>query len=256
MASMYEVLADVYDWLVPDEKTTPSGSAAAYADVVASVRQGGRVLDCASGTGTLAVGLAELGLEVVASDASPQMVRRTEDLSAAHGHPLTALVARWDELPQRVPGETFDLVFCVGNSLGHAEGEAARLTALTAMKQMLAPKGRLVLASRNWELVRALGTRTDVSRRLIHRRGHDAVVVYSWRLPERWEDEHHLEISVAVLEPGGAIRTHTEVLSLWPYRHQVLLEHLQSLGLRVEDDSFDAQGDNYRVVASLEPAER
>jgi hypothetical protein len=67
MASTYEVLADVYDLLVPDEKTTPSGSAAAYADVVASAPTGGRVLDCSCGTGTLAVGLVGLGLEVSAS---------------------------------------------------------------------------------------------------------------------------------------------------------------------------------------------
>ena len=256
MASTYEVLADVYDWLVPDAKTTPSGSAAAYADVLASAPMGGRVLDCACGTGTLAVGLAGLGLEVVAADASPQMVRRTEDLSAVHGRPMNALVARWDELPQCLPAATFDLVFCVGNSLGHAEGRAARLSALSAMEQMLAPTGRLVLHSRNWELVRALGTRTEVSDRVIRRRGHDAVVVYSWRLAARWEDEHHVEISVAVLEPDGAIRTRTEVLSLWPYRHQELLTQLHSLGLRVEDDSFDAQGDDYRVIASREPAER
>lgn len=256
MASTYEVLADVYEWLVPDEKTTPRGSAAAYADVVASAPRGGRVLDCASGTGTLAVGLAGLGFEVVAADASPQMVRRTQDLSAVHEQPLTALAASWDELPQRLPAAAFDLVFCVGNSLGHAEGEDARLAALSAMKQMLAPNGRLVLHSRNWELVRSLGTRTDVSRRVIRRHGHDAVVVYSWRLAEQWQDEHHLEISVAVLEPDGSIRTQAEVLSLWPYRHQDLLAQLQSLGLRVEEDSFHEQGDNYRVVASLEPAER
>ena len=255
VASTYEVLADVYDWLVPDAKTTPSGSAAAYADVVASAPTGGRVLDCSCGTGTLAVGLVGLGLEVVASDASPQMVQRTEDLSAAHGHPLTALVARWDELPQRLPAATFDLVFCIGNSLGHAEGEAARLSALSSMKQMLGPTGRLVLASRNWEKVRALGTRTEVSGRVIRRRGQDAVVVYSWRLAERWEDEHHLEISVAVLEPDGAVRTQTEVLSLWPFRHQELLAQLHSLGLRVEEDSFDADGDNYRIIASRAPAE-
>src|SRR6185436_19533023 len=115
---------------MPDAKLPPAGSVAAFADVVQSLPPNARVLDCACGTGQLAVGLASLGLDVVAADASDGMVRRTEKVASEQGVSLRSLRARWDELPDHLEDATFDLVFCVGNSLGHAEGAAGRLAAL------------------------------------------------------------------------------------------------------------------------------
>ena len=63
--SEYDALAEVYDWLVPDQLLTPEGSVAAFADVVGTLRDGARVLDCAAGTGQFAFGLARSGFEVV-----------------------------------------------------------------------------------------------------------------------------------------------------------------------------------------------
>jgi predicted RNA methylase len=54
----YDTLAAVYEFLVPDAVLTPQGSADAFAAYVAP---SARVLDCACGTGTLAVGLALRG---------------------------------------------------------------------------------------------------------------------------------------------------------------------------------------------------
>src|SRR3954453_4028148 len=73
--SGYAALTEVYEWLMSDAKLTPGGSVAAFSEVVRAVAAHGRVLDCSCGTGQLAVGLAELGLDVVAADASPVAVR-------------------------------------------------------------------------------------------------------------------------------------------------------------------------------------
>ena len=78
----YDQLAAVYDWLVADDMLSPEGSVAAHDAVVAALPRGARVLDCAAGTGLLAVGLAERGFGVVASDASPAMIARTRALAA------------------------------------------------------------------------------------------------------------------------------------------------------------------------------
>jgi len=75
----------VYEWVIPDGMLTPADSVAAFGDLVKSLPPDARVLDCACGTGQLAVGLAGLGLDVVATDASAGMVRRTEQLAAEHG---------------------------------------------------------------------------------------------------------------------------------------------------------------------------
>src|SRR5689334_20939257 len=141
---MYDSLADVYDWLVPEELLSPEGAAAPFARLLP---RGCPVLDCACGTGTVAVGLALAGFAVAASDASPAMVRRTRELAAARGVDVPARVCRWEELSWA--GE-FDAVLCVGNSLTHARD---RRVALAGMAAALRPGGLLVVTSRNWELV-------------------------------------------------------------------------------------------------------
>ena len=64
-----------------------------------------------SGTGQLAVGLARLGLDVVATDASAGMVRRTLELADENSVPLQALRVAWDDLPDYFDPSTFDLLF-------------------------------------------------------------------------------------------------------------------------------------------------
>jgi SAM-dependent methyltransferase len=247
--SGYAALTEVYEWLMPDAKLTPAGSVAAFSDVLKPVAARGRVLDCSCGTGQLAVGLAELGLDVIASDASPGMVQRTRELAAECGVPLTAFDAAWSELPVHLDSSTFDLVMCVGNSLPHAEGESGRRSALAAMSGLLKAGGRLVVTSRTWELVRARGSRVDVRDRVIHRRGRDGVVIYYWELEPSWEDEHHLEIAVALLDADGSVHTRSERLSFWPFRYEQLVAELQGVGLTVYTSTFNPGAEEYRVVA-------
>ncbi len=245
----YAALADVYEWLKPDAKSSPEGSTAALADLVGPLETGARVLDCSCGTGQLAVGLAGLGLRVTATDASAAMVRRTAELAAEYDVSVEALQVPWSDLVHRLDGATFDLVLCVGNSLAHAEGASARSAALAAMARLLSPGGRLVLHSRNWEQVRAAGSRIDVGDRLIRRHDRNALVIYYWEIQDLWEEEHHLEIAVAQVAADGAVLTTSERLSFWPYRYDELLDDLRSLGLRLSTTTFDSEADGYAIVA-------
>lgn len=246
----YGALAEVYEWLVSDAKVTPSAFAAAFDDVVALLPPDARVLDCSCGTGQLAVGLAGLGLRVVATDASAAMVRRTAELADELGASLRTLRAGWDELPDHLDDASLDMVFCVGNSLHHAEGARGRSAALESMSRLLRPGGRLVLTSRNWELVRAGGSRLDVWDHLVRRNGRDAVVAYRWEIPQHWEQEHHIEIAVARLGPDGSVDVCSELLSSWPYRYDDLVSGLGDVGLTVERSTFDPKAENYMVVAA------
>ena len=108
---MYGTLAAVYDFLVPEPLLSPEGSASAFEELLAGLEPGARVLDCACGTGALAVGLALRGFEVTASDASPEMVARAQALAAERGVALQTATRTWAELD----GERFDAVLCVGN---------------------------------------------------------------------------------------------------------------------------------------------
>ncbi|MER6940576.1 class I SAM-dependent methyltransferase [Nocardioides sp. NPDC127514] len=246
----YEALAEVYEWLISDAKLAPAEFAASFDDVLGLLPSDAHVLDCSCGTGQLAVGLAGRGLQVVATDASEAMVRRTAELSNEFRAPVRTVRADWQELPDHFDDDTFDMVFCVGNSLHHAEGTRGRVAALESMSRLLRRGGRLVLTSRTWELVRARGSRLDISDRLVRRNGRDAVVIYRWEIAPNWEDEHHIEIAIAQVDATGSVLASSELLSSWPYRYDELEAELQRVGLQVELSTFNPEAENYTVVAS------
>jgi SAM-dependent methyltransferase len=241
--SVYETLAAVYDWLVPDPLLTPEGRAQAFAPLL---EPGARVLDCAAGTGTLAVGLALAGFSVDASDASPEMIRRTRALAAARGVVLRADARAWADLH----GGPYDAVLCVGNSLTHAEGRRGRRTALSAMARVLRPGGLLVLTSRNWELVRARRPGLELAERLVERGGVLGLVVRNWTIPERWTEPHLMDTAVALLDGAGGVTTHAERLTFWPFTHETLDADLRAAGLRPGESSYAPAAERYLITAS------
>lgn len=248
----YDVLAEVYEWLISDAKLPPAEFAAAFADVTCLLPANAQVLDCSCGTGQLAVGLAGLGMQVVATDASAAMVRRTEMLAEETGASFLTLRADWEELTDHFGDATFDMVFCVGNSLHHAEGARGRVAALESMSRLLRRGGRLVLTSRNWELVRSRGSRLDISDRMVRRNGRDGLVIYRWEIAPQWEQEHRIEIAVVQVEGDGSVLVRSELLSCWPYQYGELESELHSVGLRVEKSTFDPEAEGYVVVATKE----
>jgi SAM-dependent methyltransferase len=105
----------------------------------AVVRPGMRVLDVGSGPGQVAAAAARLGAEVVAVDASPEMVKLSMDL-----HPeLDVREALLPGLP--FPDACFDAV--VGNFVVNHLGDPA--AGVRDLHRVLAPGGRLALSC--WE---------------------------------------------------------------------------------------------------------
>lgn len=252
MMVAYDQLAAVYDWLVADDMLSPEGSVATYDAVVAALPRGARVLDCAAGTGLLAVGLAERGFDVVASDASPAMIARTRALAAQRGVAVAAVVSAWDELDERVDG-AFDAVLCVGNSLAHARGREGRRLALARMAARLDAGGLMAVTSRNWELLRRRRPALEVADRVVVRSRRRGLVVQAWTLPEGWDVAHHLDIVVALLEQDGTVQRLGERLTFWPFLHDQLDDDLRSAGLVRESSSWSPDVERYRVVARRAP---
>jgi SAM-dependent methyltransferase len=247
-ARPYETLAHVYEWLTPDELLTPAGSATAFAPLLEPLERPARILDCAAGTGQLAVGLAAIGFEVVATDASPAMISRTRALASSHGVEVVALTCSWDELPTQ-KFEPFDAVLCVGNSLAHAVARAGRQTALAAMAGVLRGEGLFVVTSRNWEEVRTRGSGIDVDDSTIERHGRPGLVVHAWTIPETWEQPHYLDVAVALLDNLPAVTTGYERLTLWPVTHQTLEQDLQAAGLTQTTSTYALAAGRYLVTA-------
>jgi SAM-dependent methyltransferase len=245
----YDDLASVYEWLVPEALLTPEGSAEAFSMVVGELRGGARVLDCAAGTGELAVGLALHGFDVTATDASGAMVERTRALACTHGVEVRAARCAWEELAAQGWDGSFDAVLCVGNSLTHAAGSDARRAALVAMAGVLREGGLLALTSRNWERLRAARPRLDVEDRLVERGGRPALVVRAWTIPDSAEAAHELEVAVALLDGAGGVETRSERLSFWPFGHDQLQAELRSAGLVVAASTYADDAERYLVTA-------
>src|SRR3954469_9636867 len=216
---MYDSLPGVYEFLVPETLLAPEGSAAAFDAVLEMLPAGARVLDCACGIGTLAVGLALRGFEVDASDASPEMVVRTRALAQRRAARVQAEVARWDELA----GGPFDAVLCVGNSITHAPGRDGRRASLGGMRRVMRDGGLLALASRNWERPQAAGEE------VVERDGRRGTVRRAWHDGEA----RPLEIEVRV--EGG--ETGRASLAYWPFTHSELEADLRAAGLAPAADT-------------------
>jgi SAM-dependent methyltransferase len=227
---VYGALAEVYDFLVPEALLSPEGSAAALAMVTDELEPGSRVLDCACGTGTLAVGLALLGFDVDASDASPEMVIRTRGLAVRRGVEVPAETRRWEELR----GGPYDAVLCVGNSLTHAAGTAGRRAALSGMRGVLREGGLLALTSRTWERPQAAGEE------VVERDGRRA------RVRRAWHDGDPRTLEVEVTVDG---EVYAERLEYWPFTHAELGEDLRATGFEVAASTWDPEVDRYLVTS-------
>jgi SAM-dependent methyltransferase len=248
MSDPYDDLAGVYAWLVPDELLEPADAVAAFAPALPPLAPGSGLLDCAAGTGQLAVGLALAGHRVVASDASPGMIAETQRLATRHGAELETVVCAWDDLAATVSGP-FDVVLCVGNSLTHAAGAAARRRALTQMRHVLADDGTLVVTSRNWERLLARRPALEIGDRLVHRHDRDGLVVYAWTLADDQQAPHHLEVAVARIGPEGAVDVVRERLTFHPFTRDELDDDLRAADLEPLGSTWTPDDERYLVTA-------
>ena len=196
--------------------------------MLADLPPGSHVLDAACGIGLDVAALARRGHHVVGADASPAMLEE-----AARRTDAELVCCTWNELPTRVPGP-FDAVLCVGNSLPHLPTSDDRRTALIAFAAVLAPTGRLVLDSHDWEVVHAQGSgRLQVGARR-----------YEWHVAERFGEPYVLTIT---LSEGDRTAVHAVVSH--PFTREDLLADLAAAGLTVDELVAVPGDERYTVIA-------
>ncbi len=159
-------LAALYDALNPPEADT-----AFYLDLAGTSPK--RVLDVGCGTGRLASELAGRGHRVIGADPSPAM------LAIARSRPGGGRVT-WIESGAaglRLP-EPVDLAVMTGHVFQVFLEDSAVAAALTALRALLAPGGRLAFETRNppargWE-----SWRPDATREILEVEGQGPVAVH------------------------------------------------------------------------------
>jgi len=248
MTGSYEALAADYDWLFGDDVLANGGAInqPATARLLSRISPASAVLDAACGTGIDAAVLARRGFTVWAADGSEAMAEGAAARFRRERLAIPLLRCRWADLPAAT-GERFDVVLCTGNALVHAASRDAMVGALTGLRQMIRPRGHVVVDSRNWEKLHAERRIVQVADRVVTRGGRRCLALYTWEIPDRLGDEHTAHL-VFLFEDGGHIEPHEYEMTFRPFTLSELRARLELAGLREIDTDFDDSRDRYAVV--------
>jgi SAM-dependent methyltransferase len=109
-----------------------------------------RVLDCACGIGTQALGLAKLGFRVSGCDVSTRAVERARVEASRRSLELQLSVANMLDLT-RLEDSGFDAVVCMDNALPHLESREQLVHAAMQIRRKLRSKGLFMASIRDYD---------------------------------------------------------------------------------------------------------
>lgn len=226
-AAFYDDLAPTYHRLYPDWDAAVRKQAQALdRGLQRSLGDGPhRVLDCAVGIGTQALGLGLLGHHVAGTDLSEGALRRARGEADRLELTVPLAVADMRHLP--FAGGTFDAVMCV-DALAHmpSVGEATR--ALREMARVTRPGGVVLVSVRDYEAARR--DRLPGTLPQVNRTATDETIafqVWDWHPDGCRYDLTH--VVLASEGRGWAVTTRAATLRAF-VRHE-LLEAAESGGL-------------------------
>jgi SAM-dependent methyltransferase len=116
------------------------------------------ILDAACGIGTQALGLAQRGYHLTASDVAPLALERARAEAARRGASVGFALADLRAL-SAVHARTFDLVIACDNSIPHLLSDDEIRTAFREMFRCTAPGGGCLISIRDYAPEGAIGTR-------------------------------------------------------------------------------------------------
>ncbi|MFE6892512.1 class I SAM-dependent methyltransferase [Streptomyces sp. NPDC057694] len=197
----YDDLAADYHRIFPDWDTSVARQAGTFDALIGAELGTGprRVLDCACGIGTQAIGLAGRGHHVTGTDLSPHAAARARSEAAARGVPLAAAAADMCRLP--FAPRTFDAVLCADNSLPHLLTAAEIGTAFTGMRRVLRDGGLLILTVRDYDELRRVRPASTPPQLSTTPEGGTTITFQLWQ----WHDDgERYDLRHFQLIPDGA----------------------------------------------------
>ena len=185
--TFYDHLASQYDQLFQDWHAATQEQAA-FLDNLFS-RQGfnrsARILDCACGIGTQAIGLAALGYRITASDISEGALAQARERAAKNHVEISFARADFCALGETFSRE-FDIVIAMDNALPHMLDSNALDTAIQSIVHQIAPGGMFAASIRDYDAL--LTSKPPYSPPYIHRTPNGQRVAFqTWR----WEGENY-----------------------------------------------------------------
>jgi len=152
-ADCYDSLADHYHLIFENWEVAIQRQAASLSSILelkCGLPKTARILDCACGIGTQALGLAALGFRVSGCDFSTHAVERAR-LEASRRH-LDISFSVANMLDLGCLGESqFDAVICMDNALPHLESTEQLIQAALQIRKHLRPGGFFMASIRDYD---------------------------------------------------------------------------------------------------------
>jgi len=111
-----------------------------------------KIFDACLGTGATTIGLKFLGYDLVSNEVDSDLEKIAREEAAKIGESLAVTHYDWrDPKLREEKREQFDIVLCLGNSLTYLFKKEDQLKALRNFRDILKPKGRLLIDTRFYE---------------------------------------------------------------------------------------------------------
>jgi glycine/sarcosine N-methyltransferase len=147
--SFYDELAESFHLLFDDWNAAIARQGEVIAKQLPGPATAKRVLDCACGIGTQALGLAMLGFVVEGSDLSPTSIDRARREATARGLKAEFRIDDMRSL-STAPINAYDAVIAMDNAVPHLESDAEIEAALAAMRSRLRSGGIALISLRHY----------------------------------------------------------------------------------------------------------
>ncbi|WP_242855769.1 class I SAM-dependent methyltransferase [Ruminiclostridium josui] len=144
--SFYQKISKYYDYIFPTGKEQIDFLREIAGEPPKSI------LDIACGTGGYSLELERQGYNVTAVDLDKEMINRLEIKAKENNQSVRFMQGNMLELGNKI-SDSFDLVFCIGNSIVHLENLEQIRDFIKTTKQLTGKDGNLVLQIINFDRI-------------------------------------------------------------------------------------------------------
>lgn len=227
--TFYDNIAEDYDKLFSDWQAATREQAKLLDGIFAAkgFDRTARVLDCACGIGTQAIGLAALGYNVTASDISSGELAEARKRALDNGVEIRFVRADFREL-EKTFAERFDIVIAMDNALPHMLTGSELQKAVDSIAGRVRPGGMIVASIRDYDSL--LKSRPPYSPPYIHGTEKGRRVSFQTWV---WNDENY-RLTQYIIEDEEALRVSKFECEYRAVRRRELSERLNSAGCSAE----------------------
>ena len=243
--TFYDELAPQYDKLFSDWQAAAVEQAALLDGLFqdCGFDRSARLLDCACGIGTQALGLAALGYAVTASDISDGALAEAQAHAARSGAAIRFRRADFRALDQTF-SETFDIVIAMDNALPHMESAEALEAAVRSIVGRLRLSGLFVASIRDYDSL--LKTKPPYSPPYIHKTDDGQRVAFqTWD----WEGDVY-RLTQYIIEDEQALRVSRFACAYRAVRRDELTQLLRANGCTSVDWLLPEQTGFYQPIVA------